>query len=46
MRPRYFGVDLKHLRAPKPADPSDIADSIVWGFVVAVILLCIFGGIL
>ena len=37
---------MKHLRAPKPADPSDIADSIVWGFVVAVILLCIFGAVL
>ena len=44
MRPHYFS-DVKDVRAPKPADPSDIADSIVWGFVVAVILLCIFGGV-
>ncbi len=41
----YFGVDLKHIKAPKPVEPSDVADYIVWGFVVAIILLVLTGGI-
>ncbi len=40
----YFR-DVKDVRAPAPIEPADVADYICWGFVVAIILLVLTGGI-